>query len=141
MATKESPRIRGKKLGFKLDGTDFWVDMTGAHLTKSEDDDTVTFASLQAGGVQRDLKMAGIQSTAKGSLCRFLFDHANETVDFVLSLHGNETPTADEPHIQGRVTLGDPPDIGTEVQTTSVFEVQYPCETWEWVESAAGVGG
>lgn len=138
MATAtESPRIKGKKLGFKLDSKELWPDMSSAELAPVDSDDTTTFGSIQAGGTQMQLKIAGIQSTAKTSLWRTLFDNVGKTVPFMLAVHGNEAPTADQPHITGTCTIEKPPTLSTEVKSTSTFELELPVETWELTETSA----
>lgn len=130
-AKTESPRIRGKKLGFKLDAKELWPDMSSVELAPVDSDDSTTFGSIQAGGTTMQLKITGIQSTAKTSLWRTLFDNVGKTVPFMLAVHGNEIPSEDQPHIEGTCTIEKPPPLSTEVNTTSSFDLELPVETWE----------
>lgn len=136
-APKESPRIRGKKLGFKLGNKEYWPDMTKAELSATDSDDTATFGSIQAGGTPMKLVIEAIQSTAKTSLWRYLFEHVGESVEFMLAIHGNEKPTADEPHITGTCVIEMPPKLSTEVKNTSTFDLELPVETWQMTDTAS----
>ena len=127
---KESPRIRGERLGFKLNETEYWPDMSSVTLEPVDKDDSATFGSINVGGTPMQLKVAGIQSTAKASLWRFLFDHVGETVPFMIAVHGNEKPTDDQPHVTGKCTIEKPPALSTEVNETATFELELPVEDW-----------
>ena len=74
----ESPRIKGQKLGFQINGRAVWPDMSEAELSPSSDDSYATFGSIQAGGTPMQLKVAGIVSTAATSLWRLLFDNVDD---------------------------------------------------------------
>lgn len=137
MPTTESPRIKGKKLGFKLDDKELWPDMSSAELSPTDSDNSETFGSIAAGGTPMTLKIAGIQSTAKTSLWRTLFDNVGATVPFMLAVHGNEVPTEDQPHVVGTCTIETPPTLSTEVKSTSTFDLELPVETWTLQETGA----
>lgn len=126
-----STRIRGRQLKLSL-GTpaeDYWADTTSVQLLNEEaDDDVVTFADAAEGeNVQEYLEISGIQSTDPDSLWTYLWDHAGEDVPFTYAPHGNETPTAAQPHFIGTVTLGPRPPLGGEAgrNNTHTFETRW----------------
>lgn len=136
ISTAESTRIRGKKLVFKIGANAFHVDASKVELSPADSDDTATFGSIQAGGSTMKLNVSGIQSTKKTSLWRWLFDNVGKTATFVFAPNGNETPTADEPHIVGTITVEKPPVLSTEVNSTSTFDLEIPVESWSVKETA-----
>lgn len=121
-----SARIRGRQLMLTM-GTpanDFWADATSVILDNEEaDQDTVTFEdAAQAGGaVQEFLTITAIQSTDPDSLWSYVWDHVGEDVPFVYAPHGNEEPTAAQPHFTGTCTIGSRPSIGGEAGRTNTY--------------------
>ena len=136
-APKESPRLRGKKRGFSINSKEVWPDMSSAELAAADSSDGDTFGSIQAGGTTMKLSLSAIQSTAKTSLWRFLFEHVGETVPFVFAPHGNTTPTADEPIITGKCTIEKPPALTSKVNETSRFDIELPVTEWKLNENGA----
>lgn len=126
-----STRIKGNKLAlqFGSPAEDFWMDVTAVTLTNDEADaDVVTFADAAEGGA-RDyfLNITAIQSTDPTSLWRYTWDHTGDEVGFTYAPHGNETPTAAQPHFVGNVTIGPKPEIGGEagVNVTQTYETTW----------------
>lgn len=132
---KESPRITGKKLGFKVADKVVWPDMSKAVLEPADASDTETFGSITAGSTQMQLTISAIQSTSKASLWRYLFDHVGEEVSFEFAPNGNPTATADQPHVTGKCVIEKPPTLSTEVKSTSTFELTLPVTSWQLKES------
>lgn len=121
-----SSRIRGKQLMLTLGtpGTDYWADATSVVLDNEEaDQDTVTFedAAEDGGPRQEFLQITAIQSTDADSLWSYVWDHTGEDVPFVYAPHGNETPTASQPHFTGTCTIGARPSIGGEAGRTNTY--------------------
>lgn len=128
-----STRIKGTKLSLKFGSPakDYWCDVTSCTLTNEEADaGVVTFCDAADGG-GRDffLNIAGIQSTAADSFWRYVWEHTGEEVGFTYAPHGNEMPTADEPHFIGTVKVGPKPEVGGEagVDNEYTFETQWKC--------------
>ena len=139
MATVESPRIRGKKLGLTIDKKEVWPDIIKAELAPVDSDGVQTFASIAAGGTKMQLNISGIQSTKKDSLWRALFDNVGKTLEFMLAPHGNTTPSADEPHFTGKITIETPPTLSSEVNTDSQFDLSIPVDEWKMTTGTASV--
>lgn len=136
ITVKESPRIKGKKLGFKLNDKDVWPDMSEAQMEPSDSESTATFGSIAAGGTQMKLKVAGIVSTASVSLWRLLFDNVGKDIPFMFAPNGNETPSADQPHYTGVCTISTPPTLPVKVNEDSTFDLELPVISWEQKTSA-----
>lgn len=127
-----STRIRGRQLSLSLGSpaSDYWADTTSVFLRNEEADaDVVTFEdAAEPGGARTEfLEIAGIQSTDADSLWTYLWDNAGQDVAFTYAPHGNETPTATEPHFIGTCTLGPRPDVGGEAgrANTYTFETRW----------------
>ena len=136
VTVRESARIKGKKLGFKLNDRDVWPDMNEAEMSPSDSDSTATFGSIGAGGTQMKLKVAGIVSTASASLWRLLFDNVGKDIPFVFAPHGNATPPADPPHSVGTCTISTPPPLPVKVNEESTFALELPVVSWRQKISA-----
>lgn len=98
-------------------------------LTGGEDKDSgdITFAEAAGGTVQNPtVKLKLIQSTAAGSLWRFLFDNQGEVVEIIYGPHGNASPTAAQPHQKiTEVKISGIPELGGEAtKETTGFETE-----------------
>lgn len=128
-----SPRIRGNKkpvLRIGAPGTDHAADLISWRIENEEADaDTVTFEDAEKGGDrQHFLRGAAIQSTQTAAFWRYVWENSGETaVPYTVAPHGNATPTADQPHFVGTLTIGPKPTIGGEADTsaTSAFQFDY----------------
>ncbi|MGG7466043.1 hypothetical protein [Plantibacter sp. YIM 135347] len=125
----ESKRIKGKALALKL-GTppvDHWQDITSYLLdNKDADSDVTTFADAAAGGAKQFfLKLSAIQSTTVTSFWRLVWEKSGTDVAFTLAPHGNATPTPDQPHYVGIVTVGPKPPLGGEAGATFKFDTEW----------------
>lgn len=111
----KNKRIIGNALTLKLANTDFWSDFAEYSLEPtSSDKDTLTFADAASGVTSKwVLKGKAIQSTAPASLWSKVWEASGTTVDFTLAPHGNDTPSAQQPHFTGKVKIGPKPPIGT----------------------------
>lgn len=127
---RESPRIKGQKLGFQINGRAVWPDMSEAELSPSSDDSFATFGSILAGGTPMQLKVAGIVSTAATSLWRLLFDNVGKELPFIFAPNGNDVPTNDQPHYIGRVTIKQPPNLPVKINEVSSFDLEMPVVEW-----------
>lgn len=127
---KESPRIKGQKLGFQINGKPVWPDMSEAELSPSSDGSFATFGSILAGGTPMQLKVSGIVSTAATSLWRLLFDNVGKELPFIFAPNGNDVPTNDQPHYIGRVTIKQPPNLPVKINEVSSFDLEMPVVEW-----------
>lgn len=127
-----STRIRGRQLKL-LVGTppvDQYADTTSVILDNEEaDEDVVTFedASQPGGARQEFLTIAGIQSTDPDSLWDYCWENEGDEIAFTYAPHGNETPTAAQPHFIGTATIGPRPTLGGEAgrSNTYTFETRW----------------
>lgn len=119
-----SPRLKNKKIALVVGGQDYWADGTAVTIDNEEaESDVTTFEDALAGGArQHFINLTAIQSTATGSFWRFIHANTGEKVQFKYAPHGNEVPTANEPHFIGTATIGAKPPIGGEAGTESTFE-------------------
>jgi hypothetical protein len=137
MAT--SQKITGKaKLTLKL-GTpavDHYADITSYTLTNEEaDSDVITFADVENGGGRQELlNLTAIQSLATGSFWRMVWEKTGTDAAFTLAPYGNATPTANQPHIVGTVTIGPRPDLGGEAGASNTFTFD---TSWKLVGSSS----
>lgn len=127
-----STRIKGRQLSLKI-GTpavDVWADTTSVVLDREEaEDDVVTFhdASQPGGAMQEFLQITAIQSTDPDSLWSYIWEHTGEEIPFTFAPHGNETPSATQPHLLGTCRIGPRPAIGGEAgrNNTYTFETRW----------------
>lgn len=127
-----STRIKGTKLKFLLGspGTDHWADLTAYELFNDEAEaDVTTFADAAAGGArQHKVKGTAIQSTDTTSLWGFVWENTGEEVPLTLAPHGNEVPTASQPHFLTTATIGPKPTLGGEAGPGAfTFEFEWNC--------------
>lgn len=130
-----SPRIKGNKkpvLTLGTPGTDQSADLISWAIENDEADaDLVTFEDAEnGGGRQFFLRGSAAQSTATTSFWRYVWENARETeVPYTLAPHGNETPTAEQPHFVGTLSIGPKPTLSNEANTSrtaaSSFEFEF----------------
>lgn len=124
-----STRIYGRKIAFQLDAEDYWADATSVVLDREDaDSDVVTFEDAASGNTQQEfLQITAIQSTDPTSLWRKIWDESGQEVPFTFAPHGNETPTAAQPHFVGTCTVPARPALGGEAGRTTVqtFEARF----------------
>ena len=127
-----SNRIKGTKLKLELGtpGTDYWADLTSYLLDNEEADaDVTTFEDANNGGaVDFILSGSAVQSTDSVSFWTYVWENTGEDVPFTLAPHGNEVPSAAQPHFIGTVTIGKKPAIGGEAGTSDfTFDFEWKC--------------
>ena len=121
-----STRIKGASLILSIGApaVDHKVDITSAKITNTEKDaDVLTFGDVEMGD-DRDffLEFTATQSTAALSLWRHIWDNAgDEGVPYTYAPHGNLVPSAAEPHFEGTLTIGPPPELGGEAGKTNTY--------------------
>lgn len=128
-----STRIRGNKkpqITLGTPGLDHSADVISWTIENDEADaDVVTFEdAANGGGRQFFLRGSAIQSTQSAAFWRYVWENSGETeVPYTIAPHGNATPTADEPHFVGTLTIGPKPTIGGEASSsaTSAFSFDY----------------
>jgi hypothetical protein len=119
-----SARIKGAKLSLLIGtpGVEYMGDLTAYKITNADADKggLTTFEDAGNGGAKQ-FKLSGTaaQSTATGSFWRYVWANTGETAAFTVAPHGNETPTAEQPHFIGTVIIGAKPDLGVEAGTTN----------------------
>ena len=126
-----STRIKGVALTLKIADVDHHADITACTITNEEPaSDVVTFEDA-AGEATRKflLNITGIQSTAADSFWRYAWANAGSTVAYVYAPHGNEVPSASQPHFTGNVKIGPKPAIGGQAgaANTYTFETVWEC--------------
>lgn len=123
-----STRVASNRLAFVLDGVAHWADATRVVLDSEDAPDESLHWDPWDMSKRRlwFFDIEAIQSTAPGSLWRLCFDRAGQLVPFRYAVHGNATPTPDEPHLTGEVRITAPPRLGGEasVRGSQVFEVR-----------------
>lgn len=109
-------RVGGKKLTLTIGGIELHAEASKAILNNEEaSSDVTTFADANEGGARQFfIEGTSVQSTDSDSFWRYVWAHTGETAAFVLRPHGNTTPTADQPHFLGTLTIGPKPPIGGE---------------------------
>lgn len=136
-----SPKIYGKALYLTVNGVDYAADMQSATLAFEEaDTDNLTFGDVAAGvGDKGKLSIKAIQSTESGSFWNIVWANAGQRVPFKLAPHGNETPSAAQPHITGTVFIDLRPDIGGEVDPKKAytFEVEWEADVDKALKTSA----
>jgi len=102
--------IGTRKLTILIDGDEMAPEVSKAVITAGDADaGFVSFAAAAAGG-GRDYKLAltFVQDASAGSLWSRVWTAAGSDVDVVVRPYGNATPTADQPHFTGTVTISEP---------------------------------
>ena len=128
-----STRIKGKGLTLTINDVDYQCDATSVVLLNEESDedsDALTFCDISDGGaVSWFFDISAITSTDSDSFWSYLWDNAGTAgVSYLFAPHANETPTADQPHFTGTVTLPAKPQIGGEANSTWTFETRLEVE-------------
>lgn len=133
-----SKRIRGNKrpvLRVGAPGADRSADVTSWAIENEEaDSDVVTFEdAAEGGGRAFFLRGSAIQSTETAAFWRYIWENSGEEgVPYTIAPHGNEVPTADEPHFVGTLAIGPKPTIGGEASTDPksafVFDYEFPID-------------
>lgn len=135
-----STRIKGAalKLDLGTPATDFFADVISCSISH-KDKENMTFADVAEGAQAGTLKIKAIQSTATASFWRYVWEHSGETVPFTYAPHGNEVPTAAQPHIVGMVEIGNRPDIGGDAgkKNEYVFEVEWELDGADSLDEGA----
>lgn len=119
MSVTASEAVRGNEgIVFKIGATEFSQDVKAVNLNNEDRDDSdVTFTEAAAGDVTvTSVTVSAIQSTAAGSLWRYLWDNPGEEVAVTYAPHGNAVVEADKPHFLMTVKLGPRPPIGGEAK-------------------------
>jgi hypothetical protein len=125
-----STRIKGTKLTLTLGspGEDYSADLTAYKLAAGDADKggLVTFEDAAKGGSSA-YKLSGTatQSTDSASFWRYVWDNVGETAAFTVAPHGNDEPTAAQPHFLGNVTIGKRPDLGGEAGADNEFSFDF----------------
>lgn len=121
--------IGTRKLTMSLDAEDVTPDVSTCEIHSGETDaDFVSFAQAASGG-GRDysLHLTFVQDAASGSLWDRIWSHAGEDVDVIVRPYGNATPTAEQPHFTGTVTIVEPDGVilggEADASTTQRFTV------------------
>lgn len=107
-------RIKGNKLTIEIDGVQYENHLKSVRLEQAEaDSDFVTFADAKAGGAY-EWTMTGTaaQDTDTDSFWSMVWENTGQEVPFTVALHGNEVPSATQPHHTGTVKIGVKPPIG-----------------------------
>ncbi len=102
--------IGTRKLTLTIDGSEVAPAVSSAVIASAAtSSDFVSFADAAAGG-GRDytLRLTCVQDAKSGSLWDQVWSHAGEDVPVVVRPYGNGTPSADEPHFTGTVTISEP---------------------------------
>lgn len=122
-----STRIKGAALKLTLGGIDYWADVTNVRIENEEaDGDVTTFADVAAGGArQYFLRGTAVQSTQAGSFWRMNWANAGNTVAYAYAVHGNASPSADQPHLAGSAKIGPKPALGGDADSTFTFDFEY----------------
>jgi len=111
-----STRIYGKQLGLEVDGEDYWQDTISCVMKNEDDGDTVvTFYDASVGDVKKYyFEVTAVQSTDATSFWSFCYDNVGVEVPFQYAVHGNASPSANQPHVIGNLTVTAPPELGGE---------------------------
>jgi hypothetical protein len=121
-------------LKLTINGTEHTEEVSKVAVTSTESDsDFVTFYdAANGGGREYRLNVIAAQDPEPGSFWDLVFSNAGQTVPFVINPHGNETPTATQPHFAGNATITEPDGdfLGGEADasTTARFTIEV-----EWV--------
>ena len=122
-----STRIKGVALILSIGepAVDYKCDISKYLVTNEEGkgkDSVTTFCDAASGGARNWLlKLTAVQSTDTASLWRYIWENSGKKVKYVVAAHGNDVPTADQPHLTGTLTIGPKPDLGGEAGTDKTF--------------------
>lgn len=127
-----STRIKGNALALTFGGTDYWADATSVMFENEEASAGVTTFedASKAGARTYFFTVSAIQSTDSSSFWTYLWENTGEVVAYKYAVHGNATPTANEPHITGTVKIGPKPSLGGDASVNGefVFTVRLDCQ-------------
>ncbi|MDK9294551.1 hypothetical protein FAM19031_000589 [Propionibacterium freudenreichii] len=132
MAITKNTRVTGTRLGLTFDGVDYYSDIGKFELTPSTSDkDIVTFADAAAGSAAAwTLKLTAIISFDPAAFWGWVWEHAGETVGFILAPLGNREASEKAPHFTGKVKIGTKPGLSSEAGDTkgATFEAEWDVE-------------
>jgi hypothetical protein len=113
-------------------GTEYATDLISWTIENEEADaDVITFEDAASGGARQFfLRGSAIQSTDTAAFWTYVWENSGDTaVAYTIAPHGNETPSATQPHFVGTLTIGPKPTIGGEASTSSssafVFDFEF----------------
>lgn len=117
------PRLTGAKLSLTINDQEYKGDITSWNFANAEaDSDVLTFADAEAGELRDWTLTTGIvQSTDPDSLHMHVWDHEGESFEYVVAPHGNEVPTAAQPHFVGSGIMPAAPETGGEAGRRNTF--------------------
>ena len=110
-----STRLKGNALSLKIDGVDYWMDLSSCKITNDDaDSNVVTFYDASKGGGKAyTLAISAVQSLDPASFWRYAWENVGKLVPFVYAPKGNaDAPRTDAPWFVGKVRIGAPPEIG-----------------------------
>lgn len=125
-----SSRIKGTRLSIRIDDTEYKGDVTSYEFTHEDaDEGLVTFGDAESGDTFDWFMSLGlVQSTDPDSLFMKFWENAGtRDVPFTLAPHGNETPSAAQPHLEGTLTLPLPETFGGEAGPGE-FDTEATCK-------------
>lgn len=132
MTITRNTRILGNRLGFSINGKDYWSDISSYDLSpETSDKDVVTFADAQSGSTASwKLKGKAIVSFDTGSFWDMVWQQAGKSLDVLVAPFGNKTATVKQPHFKVRAKIGVKPSISSEAgdEKGAVFEFEWACE-------------
>ena len=128
-----STRLKGNALSLKIDGVDYWMDLSSCKITNDDaDSNVVTFYDAsKGGGKQYTLAITAIQSLAPESFWRYAWENVGQRVPYVYAPKGNDdAPTEDAPWFIGYVTIGVPPEIGGDAGADEEYttDLEWKCD-------------
>lgn len=125
-------RLGGKaRLALTLDegglDRDVWAELTRYEITS--EDGPGNFCDPYPGASDRSFFLEGeaVQKTDSDGLWRLCWSEAGTRYPVRIAPYGNETPTTDQPHFVGEITLAAPPTLGGEASRRAwAFEFRWP---------------
>ncbi|MGC5584150.1 hypothetical protein [Ornithinimicrobium sp. W1665] len=122
-----SPRIKGDRLSFHVDGVDHWADATSVVMDGEDLEVPDMHGEVKLIRLRSWFDVEAVQSTAAASLWTFCWEHQGQTVPFAYAPHGNPLPTEDQPHFTGVLTVPLAPRLGGSAGRTTeqTFESRF----------------
>ena len=121
-------KYKGGKLSLTINAVEYNMDLMSANIVPEEaDNDAVTFADLGAGGsFDWFLDIEAVSDYGTGSLWSYIWDNAgNDEIDYVFMPYGNVSPSTDQPHFEGTLTIPGGQGIGGTADEVFTFEARF----------------
>jgi len=115
-------RIKGKSIVFEVDGTEYAGGVSNVVFSSAVN--TLGFGDYED-SLDFTCAVTGYQDTAAASFHSFLWDNPGVSVNITFAPHGNESPSAAQPHFTASGYAEVVPDLGGAAGEYFTFDLTF----------------